>query len=552
MVEIVKDAHEDFRALIQEVSAAISPAWHSFDSYRSKKERQIIIVDLTVDHWCALITRLLLAKYASWYFDADLHGMAIAPNAVPAGMQDICNAFGCPITFYAEDLFSLQVSKISDINGEIRPLIQGWPMQGDALRSRVEGLTIDGIPVGDLIYDSYLRANGCPTVEGLNNSLLSSVADGFVRFHMYNGLLDRHEVAAVVVAHTVYNYIGMLARTAASRSVPVLYDDGVVPLYVKRRCGFAEARMPQGYFSFAEFESVFRHEREEATAFGRSFMESRVGGAVGLVFDDTASGAYAKQRRLADRTEICRELGWSEGKPIVTVMTHVMVESPHAVPGTLHPDVHAWMRHTLDVAARNPHIQWLIKGHPDEQRWEVGRGGPLAVPDRVALERLLEPHREAAHIRLCPTDLHTRSVMDCSQAVVTRFGSCGFEFASQGIPVVIAAQASYARHGFTIEPRTHAEYEEALARLDRVEPLSEEQRARALTYIYLLMGKSRGRTTLLADQRTPEIPTPEQDARLLRTILERAGSFDPGTDPFHEAVKRMLQLGTTSLNMRLW
>lgn len=547
------EEREQIVQLIDTTCAKVGQAWRKAEAYRGAPSKKMVLVDLTVDVWDGVLTRLIIGKYVSWHHNARLCALVPSSAAIPHFTQKMCLAFGCDIVLGLGEAFNRTLEQTPNYQEEVRDLLRDWPREGPELRDRVAGLRFHGLPVGDLIYDSYLRGNGCVTIERLDAALVSTIADGLIRHHMYRSILDSHEVVAVIAAHVVYNYFGMLTRLAVSRNITVTQDLGLSPLRLKKLGHFSEARLPLDHFAPREFESVWRHERREALEFANAYMERRTGGLQDLGYKDAVFGAYGGTRHRYDRGELCERLGWDPSKPIVCIMSHVFFESPHSVPDTLYHDVHCWLEETLAIAARNPHIQWLLKPHPDHKYFDENlRDSPLLVTGDQGIERLLAPHRDQTHIALCPADLNTASVMRFAKAIVTKYSSAGYEFASQGVPVVVASRAPYTRLGFTIEPRTPEEYARTLGELDRVEPLTQEQRERALTYIYLFLGKSRCSSSLLPPFNHNGFWAPTYDAGILNGILERVDGFEADQDPLNEAVQAMLRLDTTTLNMRLW
>lgn len=538
---------------IKETSNVLKGVWGKYDRYQVNKKDRYVLVDLTVETWDSILTRLMIGKYISWQYNAKLCGVLISSRHVQHFIKEICEAFGCTVYIGLAEICTDAHAKMPSFAADVQALIAGWPTEGPGLRDKVAGLEFEGLPVGDLVYDSYLRGTGSPTIERLDEALVSRIADGLLRFRVYRDLFDRYDVAAVISAHVVYNYFGMLTRVALSRNVTVTQDLGINPIRLKKMDHFSTARLPLDHFSPSEFDSVFRYERSEALEFANAYMERRIGGRQDLGYQDAVHGAYGSTRRLCTREDICRDLGWDVDKPIVTIMSHVFFESPHSIPDTLYHDIHQWLKETLEIAARNPHIQWLLKPHPDHKYFNENLSqSPLLVTGEEAIQRLLEPHADRPNIGLCPNDLNTASVMGFSKAIVTNYSSAGYEFASQGIPVVIASRAPYARLGFTIEPRTREEYESVLGNLHAAAPLTDEQRERALTYAYLFLCKSRCASTLLPPLNRFGFWAPSYDAGLLDSIVERARSFDPDQDPLNEAIRNMIRFGTTTLNMRVW
>jgi hypothetical protein len=111
----------------------------------------------------------------------------------------------------------------------------------------------------------------------------------------------------------------------------------------------------------------------------------------------------------------------------------------------------------------------VIKPHPS-----VSIYGEEGVVEKM-VENLV-----SRNVSICPTDLNTRSLSDCADALVTVHGTAGLEFSCLGVPAVLAGSPFYSGFGFTIEPGSIAQYESTLLMLDKVTALRQDQVDRAL------------------------------------------------------------------------
>jgi hypothetical protein len=537
-------------AKIDAVAEALGRAWRRSEDYRYREGKRVVLADLTVDSWNGIFTRLIIAKYMAWIYDARLCAVVHTTKAVPYLTRRIATAFGCREYLGMAEALAVAQNDVPDINAAVLDLVRDWPREGQGLRDAVAALRINGMPVGDLVYDTYLRGSGRPTIERMDNGLLSCVGDAVFRDRLNERLFSQYDIAAVNSAHVVYNYFGMLTRGALARNIDVTQDLSINPVRLKRFNRFEHARLPLAHFAPREFDAVWRHEREQAVAFGEDYIRRRVGGRAEMAYKDGEDGPYGAARRLYDKQALCARLGWDPEKPVVAVLSHVYFESPHATYSELFNDVYEWLETTLAVAAANPHIQWLFKPHPDQKHYDdnVAHSPDLVRGDEVA-RRLMAPYAGVPHVAQCPDDLNTGSLAGSVNAVVTMYGNAGHEFAAQGTPVVLAARAPYARLGFAMEPRTRAEYAQTLAGLHQVQPLTREQRERAMTYIYMFFEKSRALTDLMAPVGVQGFWAPQYDPAVLDGVLERADRFEPDQDPLYEAVRTMIENNAFCLNM---
>ena len=530
------------------IATAIKNKFAPLERFRRPLKNRIILVDLTVDAVEVQLTQLLLSKYLGWELNAVPWGLAFDPHRLSRESQMFCEGFGCTQFVSLGGMVGQVMAENPALPETARQLVQGWPQEGAELRERVMALEFEGLPVGDLIYDTHLRQTGRPSIEKLDEVLISHIIDAFRIYKASDVILKSGAVQALCTLHMAYYHLGILSRLALAYGIPVIQSLSCNPYRIRRFHSFLNARDAVGLFEAREFDHVFNHERETAVATGRRYLDRRLAGLAELGFQDGVEGPYGSTRRRYEKEELCRVLNWDASKPVVVLMSHVFHESPHAVGGNLYNDYYEWLSETLEVAARTPNVQWLLKTHPQQKYFdEMLRHSPLLISRHEVMERLMAPYRNVSHIALSPDDLHTAGLVAVSHAIVTQHGRAGYEFAACGVPVVTSARAAYGGLGFTIEPPSREAYREQLSRIGDLVPLGEDLRERALTYMYLFFEKSRVRSTLLPKIENRGSWAPPLESGFFRQVLDCIHSYQPLEDPLYRRICSMVRNGYTGL-----
>lgn len=541
------------QADIDRIAGKLKTMWNGIEAFRRPPENGNVLVDLTVGNWLFVLTKLLISKYVAWHLKAGVVAVVPGRGGVTPFMGSFLDAFGVKTVVDLAGTIDTVHQQWPDMRRVLTDVIHGLPAEGKPLRDGLSGLRIRGVPLGDLIYDTYLRSQGAPTLEKIDQHLINLVGDAMFRQRAAETIFSQFNIKFLVSGHMVYNYFGIFSRTALASGIPVTQDISQNPIRLKHYRDFTTARQSTSQFQQREFDHVFRHDRAAAVAFGSRYIADRITGQRQLVVGDLARGAYGADRRRLSKGELCAELGWDAGKPIVALMSHVLFESPHTVGGALFNDIHEWLDETAALAAGMPDVQILIKPHPDQRHYDAQSVHSQAhVPGDEAIRRLVERRRAGgglANVAFCPPDLHTGSLVDMVNAVVTQHGTAGYEMASCGVPVILIGKAPYSRLGFTIEPRTLDEYAATLKNAGTLPRLTEEQRERAMTFIYLLFEKGRSKTNLLPEYNLRGSWIGSEFPEILFGLEERIDSFDIDTEPLYHALDVMLRNGYSSLNI---
>lgn len=117
-----------------------------------------------------------------------------------------------------------------------------------------------------------------------------------------------------------------------------------------------------------------------------------------------------------------------------------------------------WVRRTIDLFARHPDWQLVVRAHPAE----------LVMPPDESAESIVRRHCPGGlptNVRLVlPGDpVNTYALMSLAHVGLVYNSTAGLEMACNGLPVVAAGLAHYGGKGFTADPDTPAEYAAAVA-----------------------------------------------------------------------------------------
>lgn len=529
-----------FWRLTGQLSGALRRKWAAYDSVRRiPVDGGLILVDLTVDDPQFALSKLLIGKYLSWLLRGEMCAVAYGDaRSLPSASADFATAFGCNRVVGLGDAVGQMMAQTPDLRSVVLPLVKGWPLEGEGLRRALLGLTIDGLPVGDLVYDTYLRTGGVATVERLDDRLGGLIADAFLRVRAYNKLFDQHKIRAVIAGHMVYNYFGILSRVAISRGVDVYLDGATNPMKIRRYSDPLMMRQHLYEASALDIDHILRTEKEEAVDFANRYATERRQGRIELGYMDNMHGPYGSNRRMYEKQAFCRNMGWDGGTPIICLMSHVMYESPHAVDGGVFYDILDWLKKTLAFADQRQDVQWLLKTHPAQENFDKTLG--KNTPKHHLVEDLMGPYKEKKHISICPEDINTSSLVDIVDGIITQHGTAGYEFPIYGVPAVLASKSYYANLGFAPHPINSENYFNLIDRMIDFPEITEMEVLRAQAFVYFHHEKSRINTILLPEMRIKGCWAPNRDPSFLSEVLDLVEVFHPEDDPLYYGIKKMI------------
>ena len=167
-------------------------------------------MDLLVDHPFYYLGNLILGTYLE--FARGLNHWALVSSATDQKIILLARSVGIEQFTFVRD------EAAKDVRLEAAQIIaQLEGLTGHELRCRFLGLNVNGLPVGDLLYDTYLRETRQATRHEVDDDLRADVALMLNYYALSDRLLQDEEVGAAFVEHLVYLRFGVLVRLAAAQ-----------------------------------------------------------------------------------------------------------------------------------------------------------------------------------------------------------------------------------------------------------------------------------------------------------------------------------------------
>ena len=497
--------------------------WRRFPVAPLPPDRPSIAIDLLTDHPAYVIGNCVIGKYLQHHF--GWRPVALIRSAGNSRTRRIAESFHIPTIVTYNETAAINVQQ------DLRDLFKNQSLAEQ--RTTLINLTFNDVPIGDLIYDNFLRSTGNGTIDQIDEQTLHNTYCGLKDFINADKIIKKYNIHASVQGHIVYAQYGTLARQVVHRGGEVFARKAAGgPFTLRRYRDLASLRDYEFVFSQREYAAIWDTRRAEAISTARTFMQQRMAQATTTVSHDGVE-AYRHDKRIYLKSELLNLLGLDLNKPTVCIMSHVFSDAPHTFSHSLYDDYVLWLRATLELIETMPHTNWLIKPHPDNCHYQPKHDTETEAA--AYIER-------CAHIALVPADCNTASLFDMVDGVVTVCGTAGLEFPCWGIPSLNAGKSFYTGFGFTNEPQTQEDYAYALQHLGRQGRLSSEKIERALVAAYLYYFASR-----VTCRYVPDVPDVFWLQRNLDDIWHEArdaastGSF--WDDPLYLALAKQLHDG---------
>jgi hypothetical protein len=306
----------------------------------------------------------------------------------------------------------------------------------------VENLKVEGLWIGDLLYDSHLMKYRVATVKIQDKNFQSSLREALGYYVCWKDYFNSHNVKAVIVSHCVYAKNAVILRIAVHRGIPV-YQVNAFSLY---HLTPEHLWAYNNFLSYPEwFKDLSPREQQEGLKLAGERMERRFAGEVGVDMTYSTRSAFIRNNNTK---RVIRE----SPRIKILIATHCFFDAPHPYGVNLFPDLYEWLTFLGKISERTDY-DWYVKTHPD-----------FLPGNSEALESIV---RNYPKITIIPKDTsHLQVVEEGIDFVLTVYGTIGFEYAALGIPVINASLCNpHIGYNFNIHPKTVKEYESILLNL---------------------------------------------------------------------------------------
>lgn len=327
-------------------------------------------------------------------------------------------------------------------------------------------LEIDGVQIGDEIYETYLRQFSKPTVDVGSLRCRYSIFVALNYFIYFEAFFKKKKIGAVVLSHDIYTHIGIPAKVAWKNHIPVFLANG----HEMKRTLHPNDKN-QEFRRYPEyFRRLDKEEQERGINWAKEQLSKRLGGQIGVNMGYSTKSAYTEEK-------LGRQTSLSDKMKIV-IATHCFFDNPRAYGGALFIDYHEWLSFLGQISEATDY-EWYIKTHRDY------------LPG--TLETIREIIKEHPKLRLIDSNTSWHQLREEGVSVaLTSYGSIGHELPQLGIKVINAGYNPHIAYKFNWHPQTIKEYREILLDLPKLGEIRELERVYEFYFVHYKLAKQGG------------------------------------------------------------
>lgn len=319
-------------------------------------------------------------------------------------------------------------------------------------------LEVGGVPVGDLITDSYLRFRPSPRFVAGDRFTLRLIWQAHRDVRRARAYFRKRKPRLYLTSYSTYLEHGIAVRVALQEGVRV-HSFSNFTNFGKKLTLSDWFHTPNTDNYKDEFDAMDQQAARLAQA--EAQLQVRLSGGI------DAATSYMRVSAYADAAD--------EPPPgvkgAVVVFLHDFYDSPHIYPDLVFRDFWSWIGFTIETLLGSG-IRFYVKPHPNQ----IALSGEALQKLNAAYPGLLLLSPRITNMQL------VNAGMLCG---VTVYGTVAHELAYLGIPTIACARHPHNAFGFCRTARTVTEYAEYL-RTPAHMPLSkQDMRRQALAFYYM-------------------------------------------------------------------
>jgi hypothetical protein len=350
----------------------------------------------------------------------------------------------------------------------------------------LRGMTVDRMPIGEIVMSTICRHRGVGTVEVLDPKTRNEI--NFWTNQIYKSYLAIQDIIQVQrITHSFHTevfmeeyggiYYGSLKMNVdVIRFAPTVRDNA----FIVQKLNPENSRL---HHASLDEHTWMNLKKSHFTPAMREQLNQN--------FHDRYSEKWLRAKRnhfqgsLMDENQVHAALGLSTKLPIGIIFSHILYDTIFFFGTDLYENYADWLVETVRIASRNDSVQWLVKLHPSNMwRGEID----TLLGGKTLEEQLLNRYFPALppHIRLLPSDVPISPIalMKIADFGITVRGTAGLEMAALGKKVITCGTGRYENNGFTTDPRSIIDYEIELLQVHHNSEVSKGQQVLAQKYAY--------------------------------------------------------------------
>ena len=371
---------------------------------------------------------------------------------------------------------------------------------------------IDGIDIGLTAYDTFIRYTRIPSSEKIKLKMIIFLSEAIYTNNFLNNLFKEKKITKIVQMERQFIPYCILFQKSLKKGKKVFTYMGTDNVTVRIYNKFNQRYDNKNKFSIKLINLILKNNKikslKKIENFYKVQFKNKLYGKPWLQYVQQNKKIFFQWEKNEDirfktkpikiinlksmnKDQICKIYKWDKNKKIVTVFLTYLVDG-NFVNGrkNLFKDNFSWVINTLKIIGNIKNVNWLIREHPSEIRFNTKTNFTKIIKDIET---------KHSHIRFSPKNINPASLKSITDIALTSHGSVGLEYPAFGIPCIVSEKSYYTHCKINTRPNNISEYKDLLKNINKVNKLNKKniELAKIFLFVYLIL--ARVRNSMLPD-----------------------------------------------------
>jgi hypothetical protein len=318
----------------------------------------------------------------------------------------------------------------------------------------VLSIRLDGILIGDIIYDTYLKKFYEPTIQ-FDDKFFKLLKDFLILYYYWKNYFRKNKVKAIITGHFVYSY-ALVVRVALK------YDIKCFNVSLMR---IFRASKRNNTFAFdgktLELKKIIKETDKKILLNGiklsKKILQKRVNKGK-LIGGDLP---YVLKSSFTKKDKHKRFIVKNKKKKVLICM-HDFFDAVHLNRNNLFVDFSEWLEF-LGKLSEKTNYDWYIKTHPYYDK-------KFKFYQSISFRTMKQIIGKYNKIKILPNEYsHKRIVKEGIDLVLTVYGSVAMEYALMNKLVITACKNNlFCDFNFNIHPKSIEDYKNKILNFEKI------------------------------------------------------------------------------------
>jgi hypothetical protein len=311
----------------------------------------------------------------------------------------------------------------------------------------IEEIFLDDIWLGDLLYDSYLKAFECKTIDLKKDRFKIFLTEFLKLYYFWKKYFKNNKIKAVVASHGVYS-LAIPLRIAIKHNIPAYIPDWDKIQYLKKSQNLFQKRISGIDIHYKEYKKILKKNKINIKTKYEEIKKN-----LNLRLEGKSNDLYYMGNMKKKIT--LNKFVNKNNKIKVVIYCHTFFDSPHVFGKNLFPDYKIWLDFLENIMKKTDYM-WFIKSHPNSDK---------KTDDYMKLLSKRNPNLIQLPKNFSPKNISNLGI----RYALTIYGTVGSELPLYNIIVINASLNNpHIDYKFNLHPKSIFEYEKLLINLKKI------------------------------------------------------------------------------------